>query len=632
MRSLRRIYYGIIQRIKKLRYSLRKNNICVLTFHDVYDEKTDDANLNISTERFKEFIERLKNRNVNFVGINEVLSGDTKKKCVVTFDDSFEGAVLNAVPILQKLNIPYTLFVSPSLTGKKEYITSEQIERLRNDPLCTIAFHTKNHKYMRFLEIAEVQEEIDCKEFEERYGIKCDYFAFPYGSVYTCSRKNINAVENSKYKAAFSTIFGFASAKSIKKDGYFIPRIGVSDNSYKKVLKKVERCFGKPCSDSETEKSDRLKIIASTALLSPYRQNWFEELAKYADVSVYYLYGKDKERDDRWFSDLKNSKVKYVFMKGAKLWKLGKISGDFRKEIKKNRYDVIILDGYGFFNQLLNVRFLNKRKLKYFVNADGYVNPEIGNSFKDRIKKRMMNYMPYFLCGSLSGKEYLMNCGVGEDRIFNHVFTSLYASDIFADVENSESKALLRKELGIVEPHVVISVGRFTYLNGYGKGYDAVLRAAKRLPKDVGWYIVGGEPTEEFAKMTAENGLTSVHYVDFMGKEELKNYYRAADVFVLMTVGDVWGLVVNEAMACGLPIITTDKCVAGRELVENGKNGFVIGVGDDEALAGCVKEIVYNEKKIADMGENSLKTIKNCTIEEMAKIHMGVFGKIKDAE
>ena len=371
-----------------------------------------------------------------------------------------------------------------------------------------------------------------------------------------------------------------------------------------------------------------MKIIVCTSLLSPYRVNWLEELAKTADVSVFYLYDRDNERNDRWFSENINTRLKFVCMKGKMWGRLGKVSFDFIKEIKRNRYDIIILDGYGFFTQVLNVRFLNKRKLKYFVNVDGYVDTAVGKGLKGRIKRRFLSSMPYFLCGSLSAKEYLLNCGVDENRIYNHVFTSLFKSDIFNGVAEFNEKTSLRKKLDIVEPHVIISVGRFTYLNGYGKGYDALMRAAEKLPKDIGWYIVGGEPTEEFKRIKEQSGLANVHFIDFKGKEELKEYYRASDLFVLMTVGDVWGLVINEAMACGLPIITTDKCVAGRELVEDDKNGYIVSVGDDESLAKHVQNVIYDLGKLEEMGKNSLQAIQDCTIEEMTKTHIDVFENI----
>ena len=61
-----------------------------------------------------------------------------------------------------------------------------------------------------------------------------------------------------------------------------------------------------------------------------------------------------------------------------------------------------------------------------------------------------------------------------------------------------------------------------------------------------------------------ENDLTNVHFVGFKTKEQLEDYYRAADLFVLPTREDIWGLVVAEAMAYGLGVITTNRCNAGR--------------------------------------------------------------------
>ena len=78
-------------------------------------------------------------------------------------------------------------------------------------------------------------------------------------------------------------------------------------------------------------------------------------------------------------------------------------------------------------------------------------------------------------------------------------------------------------------------------------------------------------------------------------------------------------------MACGLPIITTDKCVAGRELVENDKNGFILPVGDDVGLVRNVQNVIYDSDKLEEMSKNSLQRIKNCTIEDMAKVHIEIF-------
>ena len=95
---------------------------------------------------------------------------------------------------------------------------------------------------------------------------------------------------------------------------------------------------------------------------------------------------------------------------------------------------------------------------------------------------------------------------------------------------------------------------------------------------------------------------------------------QAVDVFVLPTREDIWGLVINEAMAYGLPIVTTDRCVAGVELVENGVNGYVVPVEDETALADSLKRVLSGDT--AAMGSASLEKIRGYTIENMAKAHV----------
>ena len=100
-------------------------------------------------------------------------------------------------------------------------------------------------------------------------------------------------------------------------------------------------------------------------------------------------------------------------------------------------------------------------------------------------------------------------------------------------------------------------------------------------------------------------------------KKELSEYYKAADIFVLPTREDIWGLVINEAMAYGLPVVTTNKCVSGVELVKDYKNGFIINVDDVKQLAYAINLILSDDILREKMSKESLKTIDKYTIENM---------------
>ena len=95
-------------------------------------------------------------------------------------------------------------------------------------------------------------------------------------------------------------------------------------------------------------------------------------------------------------------------------------------------------------------------------------------------------------------------------------------------------------------------------------------------------------------------------------------------MFILWVFGsDVWGLVINEAMAQGLPVITTDQCVAGLELVENGINGYIVPVSDNEALVTAINTVLGEDYR--KMGQAALEKIRPYTMENMVKAHVEIF-------
>ena len=107
-----------------------------------------------------------------------------------------------------------------------------------------------------------------------------------------------------------------------------------------------------------------------------------------------------------------------------------------------------------------------------------------------------------------------------------------------------------------------------------------------------------------------------------MQQDLLSEYYKAADVFVLHTREDIWGLVINEAMSFGLPIITTENCLAGTELIQDGENGYIVPVDDVNGIAESIKKIFMSQEKYAEMQKNNHdKMLSQYTIEKMALAH-----------
>ena len=164
---------------------------------------------------------------------------------------------------------------------------------------------------------------------------------------------------------------------------------------------------------------------------------------------------------------------------------------------------------------------------------------------------------------------------------------------------------------------MVLAVGQFVFR----KGFDVLINASARIPKDIGVFIVGGEPKKDYLELINKNGLTNVHFVSFQSKKDLSRYYKCADLFVMPTREDIWGLVVNEAMSFGLPVVSSDRCVSGLEMIKNGENGYIFKSEDVEDLSLKISSCFVNDHILQSMGEKSLMTIKEYTIEKMAEDH-----------
>ena len=110
--------------------------------------------------------------------------------------------------------------------------------------------------------------------------------------------------------------------------------------------------------------------------------------------------------------------------------------------------------------------------------------------------------------------------------------------------------------------------------------------------------------------------------IDEVGEEELKQYMSISDLFVHPTREDIWGLVINEAMSYGLPVLTTNMCVAGVELLPQ---TCIVRSEDVNGLKEKILEVIYDNDELKRMSDRNLEKIKKYTIEEMVNNHINIF-------
>lgn len=365
-----------------------------------------------------------------------------------------------------------------------------------------------------------------------------------------------------------------------------------------------------------------MKVLYLTNIPSPYRVEFFNQLGRLCDLTVLYERKYANDRDPRWLQN-KASSFEPVCLPGLNIGADSGFNPVVLKWLNPNKYDIIVVGGYSTPTGMLAILYMKLLKIPYILNADGGLIKTESNKIKARMKKFFIGGASAYITTGEKGTEYLRHYGA-KARVYYYPFTSVSQRDLRDKTINREEKKKIRAELSLKEETIIISAGQFIH----GKGFDVLIKAAAQLNGGAGVYIIGGNPSGEYLELVNQYSLSNVHFIDFLMAPDLKKYYDAADLFVFPTRGDVWGLVINEAMASGLPVVTTDKCVAGLELVEDYKNGFIVPADDDIKLAGKINIILNDEQLRQEMAAESLKRIQSYSIENMALRHFEIFEKI----
>lgn len=231
--------------------------------------------------------------------------------------------------------------------------------------------------------------------------------------------------------------------------------------------------------------------------------------------------------------------------------------------------------------------------------------------------------------GGIKQKEYFLSLGVREEKIF----IIQYATST-EDMDDAGGAEIISEELGLGNKKIVLYVGRLIKRKGLNYLIDSFGKLRKERD-DVCLLIVGGEgfygktyedsfSLEELKNQAGKAGLKINEDIFFIGDVEHKDlgkYYQLCDVFVLPGITNViaepWGLVLNEAMSFGKPVISTDAVGAAYDLIKDGVNGYMVSERDADALYTNIKKILLDTALEEKMGHESRKIIMDYSYDKM---------------
>ena len=348
-----------------------------------------------------------------------------------------------------------------------------------------------------------------------------------------------------------------------------------------------------------------MDILFFSNIPSPYSIAYINELGKLANVIAVYEKQSFKHRDSSWKSFSAPNVKKIVIMKGLPLGRIYKISFEPIFQIWKHRNSRIIIANPLTPCGILSIFFCKLLRIPFIIQSEGGL-VKNGKGLKEHFKKIVMRGASLYLSGMNPKHDYFLAYGATTEKIKQYPFSSLYKKDFPNRLLNQKEKCILRTELGIEEKNVVLFVGQFIYR----KGVDVLLNALSITHSEVGLYLIGGKETQEYHDIIDQFGLKNIHFMEYIELNSLKKYYMAADFFVLPT----------RAMTYGLPIITTDKCVAGLELIDDGINGFLVPAENTKALAEKIDFLLENPSLRDKIALNNFAKIKDYNYENMARM------------
>jgi len=274
--------------------------------------------------------------------------------------------------------------------------------------------------------------------------------------------------------------------------------------------------------------------------------------------------------------------------------------------IRKSRFDAAILPGYFYFTAWIGIAAAKwyGTPILFVTDSHDLRSWNTQSPWKLRFKKwlvrRIFSLGSAVLVSSSGGVEYVKSLGFSRERVF--LIPTSVDNDWWTAQASKVDRAATRVAWKIPEDG---TVALFCAKLQRWKGPMDLLEAFARANVPNSYLVLAGDGPEKnnLERRTTELGLAErVRFLGFLNQSRLPSVYCAADLFVLPSLFEPFGLVVNEAMLCGLPVAVSDRVGAKFDLVRPEENGYVFPAGDVKALAGVLREILPDAPKRARMG------------------------------
>ncbi|MGH9538070.1 MAG: glycosyltransferase family 4 protein [Terriglobales bacterium] len=356
------------------------------------------------------------------------------------------------------------------------------------------------------------------------------------------------------------------------------------------------------------------RLVILTEIIAPYRIPVFNALAHHQGIDLHVLFLAETDPGLRQWPVYKDEiDFSYEVLPSHRL-RLGRhsilLNRGVKSSLRNAAPDIIVCGGYNYFASWQTKLWAKRRQVPFVLWVESTDRDARGHNFLvEWLKAKFMRDCRGFIVPGKSSLEYVKNyLAAGQD-----VFIAPNAIDV--DFFSRQAAALQKDAVAYRETlqlpaRFFLFTGRLVLEKGVFDLLDAYAKLAAELRAEIGLVFVGEGPARaDLARRATRIVPGHIQFAGFAHREALAAYYSLADVFVFPSHSDPWGLVVNESMVCGLPVIATDAAGCTADLVEDNWNGRVVRSRDVGQLASAMEELARGSTLRHLMGSRSREHI-----------------------
>lgn len=365
------------------------------------------------------------------------------------------------------------------------------------------------------------------------------------------------------------------------------------------------------------------RLLILTEIIAPYRIPLFNALSVREEVDLNVVFLSETDASLRqWRVYREEIKFSYEVLKSFRRRIAGfnvLITRGVSAALDRRDPEIILAGGYSYVAMWEAKRWARVRGIPFLLWSESNSQDARKNLWPvEFAKRKFIDDCQGYVVPGRSATEYLSSLGARKERIY--VAPNAVDVERFTKcAEESRRSPGCRDQFGL-PPQYFLYVGRFVRSKGI---YD-LLNAYSGLPEEVrriaGLVFVGdGEERAELKRRSSEIRTGCIIFPGFVQRDELPAYYANAIALVFPTHSDPWGLVVNEAMACGTPVIATDVAGCTADLLCEGINGYVVSSGDPKQLTRAMLKLATDPELRRRMGQASANRSQSFTAQAWAE-------------